>query len=230
MKVQIWSDVMCPFCFIGKKNFEKSLERLPFKDEIEIEWKSYQLDPDLNEISGVRTVNEYLAERKGIPVAQVQQMQQRVKEMGKQTGIDFQIDKAIVGNTFLAHKLIHFAAKQHKAAQAEELLFHAHFIDGKNINDIHTLVNIAEELELDVDQAQYVLTSDAYDYEVKQDIMEARNLGVSGVPYFVLNDKYAVSGAQPVELFEEALTQTYNELISGNITKEGNSCSVDGCE
>lgn len=229
MKIQIWSDVMCPFCYIGKKNFEKALENLSFKDEVEVEWKSYQLDPDLNEASSSKTVNQYLAERKGMPVAQIEQMQERVKEMGKLAGINFQQEKAVVANTFLAHKLIHFAAKSNKASAAEELLFHAHFIDGKNIGDIDVLVNIAEELGLDTDQAQYVLTSDSYDYEVKQDILEARNIGVSGVPFFVLDGKYAVSGAQPSDLFEEALTQTYNEKNPAPDSQDGASCSVDGC-
>ena len=230
MKVQIWSDVMCPFCYIGKKNFEAALEKLPFKEAVEIEWKSYQLDPDLNESSNTLTINDYLAQRKGMPVQQIEQMQQRIKEMGNAVGIDFQMNKAIVANTMLAHKLIHFAAKSNKANEAEELLFKLHFTDGKNIADVTTLVNAAEELGLDTDQAQYVLTSDSFDYEVKQDILEARNIGVSGVPFFVLNNKYAVSGAQPIDAFIEALTQTYNETVVNKTIVEGDSCGIDGCE
>lgn len=229
MKVQIWSDIMCPFCYIGKKNFETALEKLPFKNQVEVEWKSYQLDPDLNETSGSKTINEYLAERKRMPIAQIEQMQQRIKDMGKQVGIGFNIENAIVANTFLAHKLIHFAAKSNKANEAEELLFHSYFIDGKNVADHKVLVNIAEELGLDTDQAEYVLNSDSFDYEVKQDILEARNIGVTGVPFFLLNDKYTLSGAQPVDLFVEALTQTYNETNANN-SAEGNSCTIDGCE
>ena len=230
MKVQIWSDIMCPFCYIGKKNFEAALEKLPFKDEVEVEWKSYQLDPELSETSGSKTINEYLAERKRMPIAQIEQMQMRIKDMGKQVGIGFNIENAIVANTFPAHKLIHFAAKSNKANEAEELLFHAYFIDGKNIADHEVLVNIAEELGLDTDQAQYVLNSDSFDYEVQQDILEARNIGVSGVPFFVLNDKYTISGAQPADLFVEALKKTYDEIISTNNSAEGNSCTIDGCE
>ena len=229
MKVQIWSDIMCPFCYIGKKNFEAALEKLPFKDEVEVEWKSYQLDTELNETSGSKTINEYLAERKRMPIAQIEQMQMRIKDMGKQVGIGFNIENVIVANTFPAHKLIHFAAKSNKANEAEELLFHAYFIDGKNVADHEVLVNIAEELGLDTDQAQYVLNSDSFDYEVKQDILEAKNIGVTGVPFFLLNDKYTLSGAQPVDLFVEALTQTYNETNANN-SAEGNSCTIDGCE
>ncbi len=230
MKVQIWSDIMCPFCYIGKKNFEAALDKLPFKDQVEVEWKSYQLDPELNETSGSKTINEYLAERKGMPIAQIEQMQMRIKDMGKQVGIGFNIENAVVANTFPAHKLLHFAAKSNKANDAEELLFHACFIDGKNVADHEVLVNIAEELGLDTDQAQYVLNSDSFDYEVKQDFLEARNIGVSGVPFFLLNDKYTLSGAQPVDLFVEALTQTYNETIKSDKTVEGDSCTIDGCE
>lgn len=229
MKVQIWSDIMCPFCYIGKKNFEAALDKLPFKDEVVVEWKSYQLDPELNETLGSKTINEYLAERKGMPMAQIEQMQMRIKDMGKQVGIGFNIENAIVANTFPAHKLIHFAAKSNKANDAEELLFHAYFIDGKNVADHEVLVNIAEELGLDTDQAQYVLNSDSFDYEVKQDILEARNIGVTGVPFFLLNDKYTISGAQPIDLFMEALTQTYNETNTNN-SAEGESCTIDGCE
>lgn len=229
MKVQIWSDIMCPFCYIGKKNFEAALEKLSFKEEVEVQWKSYQLDPDITETAGTKTINEYLAERKRMPLAQIEQMQQRIKDMGNEVGISFNIENAVVANTFPAHKLIHFAAKSNKANEAEELLFHAYFIDGKNIANEQVLINIAEELGLDVDQAKYVLNSDSYDYEVKQDILEARNIGVSGVPFFVLNDKYTLSGAQPIDLFVEALTQTYNET-NENKSAEGQSCTIDGCE
>lgn len=229
MKVQIWSDIMCPFCYIGKKNFEAALEKLPFKDEVEVEWKSYQLDPELSETSGSKKINEYLAERKRMPIAQIEQMQMRIKDMGKQVGIGFNIENAIVANTFPAHKLIHFAAKSNKANEAEELLFHTYFIDGKNVANHEVLVNIAEELGLDTDQAQYVLNSDSFDYEVKQDILEARNIGVTGVPFFLLNNKYTLSGAQPIDLFVDALTQAYNETNANN-SVEGNSCTIDGCE
>lgn len=230
MKVQIWSDVMCPFCYIGKKNFENALLELPFKDEVEVEWKSYQLDPNISNETKSYTVNEYLAVRKGMPIQQIEEMQQRVKEMGAAVGINFQQEKALVANTFLAHKLLHFAKKFHKGTEAEELLFHAHFIDGKDVGDLTTLVNVAIELGLDPDQAQYVLTTDAYDYDVNQDILEARNISVSGVPFFVLDNKYALSGAQPTTVFIEALTQAYNEKQQNNDLSSEMSCTIDGCD
>lgn len=231
MKIEIWSDVMCPFCYIGKNNFEQALEKLPFKDEVEVEWKSFQLDPSLNPEETKNTM-EYFREKKGFPETQAQQMIAQVSQMGKGAGIDFNFEKALITNTFSAHKLLHLAKKYHRANEMEEALFIAHFIDGKNVGDLETLVALAESLGIDKEEAQKALTSEEFDYEINQDILEARNNGVSGVPFFVLNGKYAVSGAQPVELFENALQQTYNETVTPlkNLSDNGASCDADGCE
>ncbi|WBX97338.1 DsbA family oxidoreductase [Chryseobacterium gambrini] len=231
MKVEIWSDVMCPFCYIGKNNFEKALENLPFKDQVEVEWKSFQLDPTLDP-KETKTTSEYFKEKKGFPEAQAQQMIAQVKQMGSGAGIDFNFEKALITNTFSAHKLLHLAKKYNKANEMEEALFIAHFVDGKNVGDVETLVNIAGSLGIDREEAQKVLASEEYHQEISSDITEARNNGVSGVPFFVLNGKYAVSGAQPVELFASALQQTYNETVTPlqNLSDNGASCDTDGCE
>ncbi|MFN4363906.1 DsbA family oxidoreductase [Chryseobacterium hispalense] len=230
MKVEIWSDVMCPFCYIGKNNFEKALEKLPFKDEIEIEWKSFQLDPSLNP-DETKTTFEYFREKKGFPQAQAEQMIEQVSQMGKTAGIDFNFNKAIITNTFSAHKLLHLAKKYKKANEMEEALFIAHFIEGKNVGNTDTLLDIAGSLGIDIDEAQKVLTSEEFNDEVKQDFSEARSHGISGVPFFILNGKYSVSGAQPADFFAGALQQTYDETVSPpkNLSAEGNSCDMDGC-
>lgn len=231
MKIEIWSDVMCPFCYIGKNNFEKALEKLPFKDEVEVEWKSFQLDPTLDSKQTINTT-EYFKEKKGFPEAQAQQMIGQVVEMGKDAGIDFNFEKALITNTFLAHKLLHLAKKHNKSNEMEEALFIAHFIDGKNVGDLETLISLTDSLGIDKEEAKQSLTSEEFDYDVNRDIMEARNNGVSGVPFFILNGKYAVSGAQPVEVFENALQQTYNETVTPlkNLSDNGASCDIDGCE
>jgi predicted DsbA family dithiol-disulfide isomerase len=231
MKIEIWSDLMCPFCYIGKNNFEQALAKLPFKDEVEVEWKSFQLDPTLDPKETKNTI-EYFKEKKGFPEAQAQQMIGQVAQMGKGAGIDFNFEKALITNTFSAHKLLHLAKKYNKANEMEEALFIAHFIDGKNVGDIDTLVSLAETLSIDKEEAKQALTSEEFDYEINQDILEARNNGISGVPFFILNGKYAVSGAQPVELFENALQQTYNETVTPlkNLSDNGASCDTDGCE
>jgi predicted DsbA family dithiol-disulfide isomerase len=231
MKIEIWSDVMCPFCYIGKNNFEQALEKLPFKDEVEVEWKSFQLDPTLDPKETKNTI-EYFREKKGFPEAQAQQMIGQVLQMGKGAGIDFNFEKALITNTFSAHKLIHLAKKYNKANEMEEALFIAHFIDGKNVGDLDTLISLAESLGINKEEVQQALTTEEFDYEINQDILEARNNGVSGVPFFILNGKYAVSGAQPVELFSNSLHQTYDETVTPlkNLSDNGASCDADGCE
>lgn len=231
MKIEIWSDVMCPFCYIGKNNFEQALDKLPFKDQVEVEWKSFQLDPTLDPGKTQNTI-EYFKEKKGFPEAQASQMISQVAQMGKGAGIEFNFEKALITNTFSAHRLLHLAKKHNKSNEMEEALFIAHFIDGKNVGDAEVLVSLAENLGIDKEEAVKAVTSDQLDYEVNQDIMEARNNGVSGVPFFVLNGKYAVSGAQPVEVFENALQQTYKETVSPFKDLSGGSgasCDADGC-
>jgi len=231
MKIEIWSDVMCPFCYIGKNNFEQALEKLPFKNQVEVEWKSFQLDPTLDP-EETKTTFAYFKEKKGFPEAQAQQMIGQVKQMGASAGIDFNFEKALITNTFSAHKLLHLAKKYNKSNEMEEALFIAHFIDGKNVGDLETLISLADSLGIDKDEAKNVLASEEFNQEVNQDILEGKNNGVTGVPFFILNGKYAVSGAQPVELFVNALQQTYDETVTPltNISDNAASCDTDGCE
>ncbi|KMQ61592.1 DSBA oxidoreductase [Chryseobacterium angstadtii] len=230
MKIEIWSDIMCPFCYIGKHNFEQALEKLPFKNEVEVEWKSFQLDPSLDAVKTQNTI-EYFKEKKGFPADQAAQMIGQVAQMGKGVGIDFNFEKALIINTFTAHKLLHLAKKYSKSSEMEEALFKAHFIDGKNVGDIDELVTLAENSGIDKEEARQVLTSDGLNYEISQDIQEAKNNGISSVPFFVLNGKYAVSGAQPAEVFADALQQTYKETVSPfkDLSQGGASCDTDGC-
>ncbi|WP_261512173.1 DsbA family oxidoreductase [Chryseobacterium paludis] len=230
MKIEIWSDVMCPFCYIGKNNFEQALEKLPFKDQVEVEWKSFQLDPTLNPSETKNTLT-YFREKKGFPEAQASQMISQVAQMGKGAGIDFNFEKALITNTFSAHKLLHLSKKYHKSNEMEEALFIAHFIDGKNVGDPDTLVSIADSLGIDREEAKQAVTSEEFTHEVNEDIQQARNNGITGVPFFVLNGKYAVSGAQPVDVFENALQQTYKETVSSftDLSNGENACDADGC-
>lgn len=230
MKIQVWSDVMCPFCYIAKKNFEKALENSVFKNEVEVEWKSFQLDPGFQERSGTMSISEYFMKRKGFSAAQLVQFQQQLKQMGEAAGITFNQDRTIAAETFTAHKLLHLAKEYHKADAMEEALFEAHFVNGKNISDVDFLVSLAVQIGLDKEKACKALSDDKYSYEVRQDIMEAKNLSISGVPYYILDNKYAVSGAQPAEVFEKALLQTYQERTVHLPESSGdNRCGIDGC-
>lgn len=230
MKVQIWSDVMCPFCYIGKKNFEEALSNVPFKDKIEIEWKSFQLDPTLEETSEAITSKEYLMRKKGFSEDQYIQMQARLNEMGKNAGIDFTKGNPIAANTFKAHLLLQLSKKYNKQNEMEELLFKAHFEESLNVADTKVLINLGKHLQIDEVEVTNALSSEELAYEVKQDILEAQNIGVGGVPFFVLNNKYAVSGAQPSDVLANALKQAFGEITVLNTKLDSNSCSIDGCE
>lgn len=228
MKVEIWSDVMCPFCYIGKNNFEEALEQLPFKDEVEVEWKSFQLDPTLS-TEETQTTFDYFREKKGFPEAQARQMITQVTEMGENSGIEFNFNRVLITGTFPAHKLLHLAKKYRKSSEMEEALFTAHFTEGRNVADFDTLTALAVSVGIDKEEAGQVLNSAEFDDKIRRDIQEARDHGVSGVPFFILDGKYAVSGAQPAEAFREALIQTYDETAIAGEEGPDNSCSTDGC-
>ncbi|WP_413512710.1 DsbA family oxidoreductase [Myroides odoratus] len=233
MKVEIWSDVMCPFCYVGKKHFEDALEQLPFKDKVEVEWKSFQLDPTLPVEGVAESTIDYLVTRKGMPKEQIEGMMTQLQQAGLAVDIDFRQDISIPVNTFRAHRLIHFAQSKGKGNEMEEALFYAHFTAGKNVGQIEVLTEIATNIGLNKEEVIALLTSEAHTQEVKNDIDEAQTLGISGVPFFVIDRKYGISGAQPVDTFAEALTQAFEESqpkfeMKGN--PDANACGPEGCE
>ncbi|QPH38065.1 DsbA family oxidoreductase [Pedobacter endophyticus] len=237
MKVEIWSDVMCPFCYIGKRHFEEAIATLPFKDEVEVNWKSYQLNPDYHNTNN-ETVYDYLSRSKGMPIKQAKQMTKQVVDMAATAGLKIDFDTNIPANTFNAHRLIHLAAKHNLQDLAEEKLFEAHFVKSKNIGEHSVLVELAEEIGIDKTEAEETLNSDQFAEAVRYDIYESQNLGIRGVPYFVMDRKYGVSGAQPVQAFKDALTQSFNEWKSTqpktqlkSLNENGDAvCDENGCE
>ena len=235
MKIEIWSDVMCPFCYIGKRRFEKSLENTSLKDKIDIEWKSFQLNPGMQTDTSIN-INEYLAQHKGMPLEQAKALNAQVTQMAKEEGLVYNFDKSVVANSFKAHVLTHFAKQFGKQDEVEELLFQSYFTEGKNIDDIELLKDIAKQVGLDAVAYQKVVVDGSLDDEVKMDIHEARQIGVQGVPFFVYDRKYAVSGAQPVELFIQTLEKAYSEWqpkadpIQIQNTSDGPTCGSDGCD
>lgn len=234
MKVEIWSDIMCPFCYIGKRKFEHALQQFAFKDKVEVVWHSYQLDPAMEHVPG-KSVHEVLGEKKGWSPQQARQMNNQVTAMAQEVGLAYQMDQAVPANTFSAHRLTHLAKRHGLQDEAEERLFSAYFIEGKNIQDSETLVQLGQEIGLPETEIRQMLASDAFANDVQRDIDEAQQIGVRGVPFFVLNQKYGISGAQPSEVFLQALNQVWEEerpkftdLQAGQVS--GPSCSDDKCE
>ena len=233
LKVQIWSDIMCPFCYIGKRRIEEALQNFEHKEAVEIEWKSYQLDASFI-ASPEDNMVEHLAEKYRKDNDWAQNMLDNMTQNAKAAGLDFHFEKAVLANSFNAHRLLHLAKKYNLANDLEELLFKAYLTEGKDINNLDTLSKLGIEVGLDEESVAQVLNSDAYGTEVQKDQEEANAIGVQGVPFFVLDNKYAISGAQPASAFLETLEKVWQEgkfeikptLLN---TTDGESCGIDGC-
>lgn len=205
MKVEIWSDIMCPFCYIGKRHFELALKELDFANQMEIEWKSFQLDPTIPKMENHVNAYQYLADAKGISFEESKAMHDNVVATAQRVGLTYNFEKAIVANSFDAHRLIQYSKTVGKGDQIEEALFHAYFTEGIDMADLDSLKSIGLKIGLSESELNRVLYSDEYSYEISQDIQEAQNLGLRGVPFFVVDRKFGISGAQPVEVFIETL-------------------------
>lgn len=232
MKVQIWSDVMCPFCYIGKRRFEQALQQFDNKADIEVEWKSFQLNPHLKTDPSLN-VTQYLADIKGWTIDHARQMNDHVTQMAAEVGLTYHMDKAIVANSFDAHRFAHLAKQNGKGEDAEEALFNAYFAEGKNIADHDTLAGLGESIGLDKALVEQTLATNQYAADVQQDVAQAQQLGISGVPFFVLDNKYGISGAQAVPVFLQTLEKAYSEWAATNKPAkldviEGDSCEIGG--
>jgi predicted DsbA family dithiol-disulfide isomerase len=226
MKVEIWSDIACPFCYIGKRKFENALTKFSDKKDVEVVWKSYQLDPSTQQNPGM-SIHDYLAEKKGMSAAQAKEMNDYVTAMAGEVGLSYDFEKTVVANTFNAHRLIHLAAKHKLQDQAEESLFSAYFTRGKNIQDRETLIELGLEIGLDAQEVRQVLEGSAYADEVRKDFADALKVGVRGVPFFLFNNKYAISGAQPSDVFSQVLEKVRDEEIQV-MEQSGGFCTPEG--
>lgn len=206
MKIEIWSDIVCPFCYIGKRKFEAALAQFEHKTQVQIEWKSFQLTPDLKTDPKTNS-NEFLAKHKNITLDHAKKMHAFVTKMAADVGLKYDFDKVVIANSFNAHRFLHFAKSFQKQNVAKELLFKSYFVDGKNIDSVETLDQIAKELKLDYSQFK----SDSFHNEVLIDIEESNALRIDGVPFFVFNRKFSISGAQDSSVFLEALQKTYTQ-------------------
>lgn len=208
MKIDIWSDIACPWCYLGKHRFEAALARFEDRENVDVSYHAFQLDPDAPPArSG--TLNEMLSRKFNMPLAQAEAMNAQMTERGVADGVEFHFDRARPANTFDAHRLVHFAGRHGKGAEMKERLFEAYFRDGLVVSDPDTLVSLADELGLD---ARPVVASQQYGDDVRQDIERARELGISGVPFFVLNGQVGVSGAQTADV----LLQVIREVASSS--------------
>ena len=206
VKIEIWSDVVCPWCYIGKRRLEHALGEFEHAADVELTWRSFQLNPDAP-AQAVPTL-DYLARRFG---PQARDMVARVADLGRAEGLDLNFGTALTVNTADAHRALHFSAERNVVTAAEERLMRAHFSEGADLSDPGTLASLLGEVDLDPDEVRAVLKGTEYAGAVQADIDEARALGATGVPFYVIDRKYAIPGAQPAEVFLRALRQAYSE-------------------
>ena len=231
MNVEIWSDVVCPWCYIGKRRFERALAGFDHRGEVNVTWRSFQLDPNAPATSDGDPV-ERLAAKYGMTRAAAEAAQARVTENAATEGLEFHLDRARSGNTFDAHRLIHYAHSVGKQDALKERLMAGYFVDGAPIGEHDALARLAADVGLDDEAVRAVLESDAYADDVRHDELEARQLGISGVPFFVLDRAYGISGAQPSELMLGALQQAWTAAHPLQMVAAGEAettCTDESC-
>jgi predicted DsbA family dithiol-disulfide isomerase len=234
LKVQIWSDVMCPYCYIGKRRIEGALEQFEHADSVEIEWKSFELDANFTP-SPDDNIGDHLSTKYRKDKAWAKEMIDNMTQNAKRSGLDFHFEKAVLANSHNAHRLLHLAKENELGNELKELLFKAYLTDGKDLNNIETLSILGQEVGLKKAIVEEVLHANTYSESVKNDIYIAQQIGVQGVPFFVFDDKYAISGAQPEEVFLQTLQKVWEEgsFVSTQAllnTSDGDSCGINGCE
>jgi len=232
LRIDVWSDIVCPWCYVGKRRLETALAQFPHRDAVEVVWRAFELDPSAPAVrdEGVPHA-ERLARKYGITVARAEEMTQRLTEVAAADGLDFRFDRIRPGRTFDAHRLLHLAAERGLQDALKERLLRAYLTEGAAIGDHETLVRLASEVGLDADETRRVVSTDAYSADVRSEEDDARDIGITGVPFFVIGGRYAVSGAQPAELLLRAITAAWNELPEPAEAElaEGATCGPDGC-
>lgn len=210
MKVEIWSDIACPWCYVGKRRFERALEQFEHARDVEVVWRSFELDPHAPR-THAESQDELLAKKYGMPVEKARAMNERMTAEARKEGLDFHLDRVRVGNTFDAHRLVHLAAESGRADAMKERLMRAYFTEGEAVGDPATLVRLGIDVGLDEAKVREVVNGSAHAKDVRADEERARAFGISGVPFFAIDERYGVSGAQPSEVLLDALRQAYEE-------------------
>ncbi|PJW15324.1 disulfide bond formation protein DsbA [Geobacillus sp. Manikaran-105] len=231
MKIEVWSDFVCPFCYIGKRRLEQALEPFPHRENVEIVFRSFELDPNAPNETPL-TIHEIIANKYGISLEEAKRANADIGRQAEAVGLTFRFETMKPTNTFDAHRLAQYAKEKGKLNDMVERLFYAYFTESKRISDRNVLLALAEAAGLERTEAEEVLASGRYTQEVRRDEEEAAALGIRGVPFFVFNGKYAISGAQPVDVFRRALEKVWEEEQSRPLQllgEEGRACGDDDC-
>jgi predicted DsbA family dithiol-disulfide isomerase len=234
MQVEIWSDVVCPWCYVGKRQFEEALDRFGHADEVSVTWRSFELDPSSPAEVGMSM--DLLLERKyGMSAEQAQAANRQMTSLAASVGLEYHLDKARAGNTFDAHRLIHLAATHGLGGAMKERLLAAYFTEGRSVGDHVTLIELGGEVGLDQAEVGKVLAGDAFSSDVRADEARATALGATGVPFFVIDETYGVAGAQGSDALLGALERAWAEshpltvLTPERAEPDGGACADGSC-
>lgn len=237
MKIEIWSDIACPFCYIGKRKLEKALAQFPNRDNVELVWHSYELDPELPKDSYKKGMYNYFAEKYGVSVEEARATMGKTVAIAKEVGLNYDFENLIVANTSDALRLIKLAKEQGVATETEEILFDAYFVKGLDISDRKTIIELGVSIGLEENAIVSLLDSDKYLDEIRQDIEYSENtLNLEYIPFYVFNNKEMVEGSISIEDYLKVLTKSYEEWEQGGESSgvdkgdiiSGQSCSIDG--
>jgi predicted DsbA family dithiol-disulfide isomerase len=230
LRVDVWSDVACPWCYVGKRRLESALREFPHADQVEVVWHAFELDPAAPpERDPSVSHSQRLAKKYGMSVEQAQKNSERLRDVARGEGLRFDFDHIRSGNMLDAHRLIHLGRKRGRQDAVKERFLKAYLEEGTLMSDHGALLRLAVEAGLDEREVADVLASDQFTDEVRADEEQARELGISGVPCFVLDERYAVSGAQPAQVLLSALHQAWSEREAQPAFAEGAVCGPDGC-
>jgi predicted DsbA family dithiol-disulfide isomerase len=228
MQIEVWSDVVCPWCYIGKRRLETALEKFPHTDQVEVVWRSFQLEPTVPE-GATFPVLAAAAEKHGRSVEEMRPLQRHVEQLAAEEGLRYDLANGVRGNTLLAHELLHLAAEHRLGGQMKERLLHAYFEEGRSVFSVDALVPLAVEVGLDESEVREVLTDRRYVAAVGQDAETAQALGATGVPFFVVDRRYAAAGAQPAELLLQILERAWADAQPLITVPDADGCEGDNC-
>ncbi len=228
VRVEVWSDVVCPWCYIGKRRLETALEQFAHRDDVEVVWRSFQLDPSVPEGDTHPTLPA-LATKYGRPVEDMRAMMRHVEETAAGEGLRYDLAAGVSGNTLLAHELLHLAAEHGLQGEAKERLLHAHFEEGRSVFDVDSLAALGAEVGLDDGEVRAALADHRHRAAVQEDIATARALGATGVPFFVVDRRYGASGAQPAELLVQLLERAWADEHALTTVPAAEGCEDGSC-
>lgn len=229
LRIDIWSDIACPWCYVGKRHLEQALSRFPDAKSVDIVWHAFELNPAAARESQEGPYAERLAKKYGMSTKEAQGRIDHLVSVGKADGLTLDFERIRPGNTFDAHRIVHYARELGLQDAVKERLLRGYLSEGEAIGDREAVARLAVDAGLDADRVSAILASDEYAREVRADEAEAQKLGIHGVPFFVVGGRYALSGAQPAELMGKALEQAWAELAAPVAFAEGAACGPDGC-